>query len=158
MRQQKITLGEMRSTGLRGVLIYCADYKCSHYITAMADRWADDVRQSDIKPRFVCSACGKRGVDVRSDFHWDKPGGLTRGYGSRTFRLLALRGGKRRNRNNIPTRLNLTPRRLPQSLGGNGRWPRCFLRAGAIFNTRLHMIAFILPRRQCGMLSNSLMR
>ena len=25
-RQQKITLGEMRSSGVRGLLIYCADY------------------------------------------------------------------------------------------------------------------------------------
>jgi len=28
---------EMRSAGVRGVLIFCADYNCSHYITAMAD-------------------------------------------------------------------------------------------------------------------------
>jgi hypothetical protein len=21
-----------------------------------------------------CSACGKRGADIRPDFHWDKPG------------------------------------------------------------------------------------
>ena len=29
-RQQKITLGEMRSSGVRGLLVYCADYKCAH--------------------------------------------------------------------------------------------------------------------------------
>jgi hypothetical protein len=28
--QQKITFGEMRASGVRGVLIYCADYRCSH--------------------------------------------------------------------------------------------------------------------------------
>jgi hypothetical protein len=38
-RPQKITFAEMRSSGVRGVLIYCADYKCSHFITARADRW-----------------------------------------------------------------------------------------------------------------------
>jgi hypothetical protein len=54
----------MRSAGVRGVLIYCADYKCSHYITAMADRWTDDVRLSDIEPRFVGSACGKQGFPL----------------------------------------------------------------------------------------------
>jgi hypothetical protein len=27
-RPQKITFGEMRDMGVRGVLIYCADYKC----------------------------------------------------------------------------------------------------------------------------------
>lgn len=30
-----------------------------------ADRWPDDVCLSDIEPRFVCTACGKRGGDVR---------------------------------------------------------------------------------------------
>jgi hypothetical protein len=33
----------------------------------MADRWADDVRLSDLEPGFICSACGKRGADVRPD-------------------------------------------------------------------------------------------
>jgi hypothetical protein len=33
-REQKITLGEMRDTGVRGLLIYCSDYKCSHSINA----------------------------------------------------------------------------------------------------------------------------
>jgi hypothetical protein len=28
-RPQKITFGELRDMGMRGVLIYCADYKCS---------------------------------------------------------------------------------------------------------------------------------
>ncbi len=32
-RPQKITLAEMRSSGVRGLLVYCADYKCSHWIT-----------------------------------------------------------------------------------------------------------------------------
>jgi hypothetical protein len=27
-RPQKITFGEMRDAGVRGVLIYCSDYKC----------------------------------------------------------------------------------------------------------------------------------
>src|SRR6478672_5782494 len=36
------------------------------------DRWPDDVRLSDLEPRFVCSACGKRGADVRLDFSWEQ--------------------------------------------------------------------------------------
>ena len=32
-RQQKITFGEMRAAGVRGLLIYCSDYKCSHWTT-----------------------------------------------------------------------------------------------------------------------------
>src|ERR1700730_17351930 len=43
---QKIPLGEMRLSGVRGLLIYCADYRCSHSIAISADRWPDDVRLS----------------------------------------------------------------------------------------------------------------
>ncbi len=67
-RQTKITFGEMRSSGARGVLVYCSDYKCSHSVEMSADRWPDDARLSDIEPRFTCQACGKRGGDVRPNF------------------------------------------------------------------------------------------
>ena len=49
---QKITFGDMRDSG---VLIYCSDYRCSHWIEMAADQWPDDVRLSDVEPRFVCS-------------------------------------------------------------------------------------------------------
>jgi hypothetical protein len=81
MRPQKITFGEMRAAGVRGILVYCADYRCSHSIEALADRWADDVRLSDIEPRFVCTACGKCGADVRPNFSWNKPPVAAMGYG-----------------------------------------------------------------------------
>jgi len=71
-RPQKITFAEMRDMGVRGLLIYCADYRCSHSIASSGDQWPDDLRLSDIKPRFVCRACGKRGADVRPHFNWDK--------------------------------------------------------------------------------------
>jgi hypothetical protein len=29
-RQKKITFAEMRASGVRGLLIYCSDYRCSH--------------------------------------------------------------------------------------------------------------------------------
>ena len=66
--RQKITLGEMRASGVRGALIYCADYQCSHSIRISGDQWADDVRLSDLEGKFTCTACGKRGADVRPDF------------------------------------------------------------------------------------------
>jgi hypothetical protein len=31
---QKITFGDMRESGVRGVLIYCSNYHCSHYAPA----------------------------------------------------------------------------------------------------------------------------
>jgi hypothetical protein len=59
-RPQKITFAQMRASGVRGLLIYCSDYRCSHSIAQMGDVWPDDVRLSDIEPRFVSTACGKR--------------------------------------------------------------------------------------------------
>jgi hypothetical protein len=32
-----LSFGDMRDMGVRGVLIYCADYHCSHSIAVMAD-------------------------------------------------------------------------------------------------------------------------
>jgi hypothetical protein len=48
-RPQKITFGEMRSPGVRGLLIYCADYHCSHSSATSAKRWPDYVQLSDIE-------------------------------------------------------------------------------------------------------------
>jgi hypothetical protein len=63
MRPQKITFGEMRDEmGVHGVLVYCADHHCSHSVALNADCSPDDLRLSDIEPRFVCAAYGKRGA------------------------------------------------------------------------------------------------
>ena len=66
---QKITLGEMRDAGVRGLLVCCADYKCSHSAEISADQWPDDVRLSDLEPLFFCQACGLKGADVRPNFN-----------------------------------------------------------------------------------------
>lgn len=55
-----------------GVPVYCADFQCSHSVVLGADQWPDDVRLSEVKPRFVCHSSGHRGADVRPDFNWDK--------------------------------------------------------------------------------------
>jgi hypothetical protein len=81
MRPQKITFGEMRDEmGVHGVLVYCADYRGSHRVALSADRWPDDVRLSDLEPRFVCRACGRRGADIRPDFNWNKLPTAAMGY------------------------------------------------------------------------------
>ena len=70
-REQKITLGEMRASGVTGLLIYCSDHRCGHLrrlSAAEVGTWSDSVRLSDLEPRFVCKACGRRGADVRLDF------------------------------------------------------------------------------------------
>jgi hypothetical protein len=71
-RPQKITLGEMRAMGIRGLLIYCSDYKCSHNVEISADQWPDHVRLSDLEPLFTCEACGPKGAEVRADFNWQR--------------------------------------------------------------------------------------
>ena len=81
-RPQKITVGEMRDTGVRGMLIYCSDFKCSHSIAVSADQWPDDVRLSDLEARFVCKGCGKRGVYVRPNLHWKELPTAAMGYRS----------------------------------------------------------------------------
>ena len=68
--EKKITFADMRDMGVRSLLIYCTDYRCSHSI-ANSDRWPDHVRLSDLEPRFVCQPAG-RGADVRPDFNWNK--------------------------------------------------------------------------------------
>lgn len=70
--RQKITFGEMCTTGVRGLLIYCSDYQCSHWTAISGDRLPDDVRLSDLEGRFTCQACGARGADVRPDFNWER--------------------------------------------------------------------------------------
>ncbi|MDA9469636.1 MULTISPECIES: hypothetical protein [unclassified Bradyrhizobium] len=69
-RPMKITFGEMREMGLRGVLVYC---HCGHNLAVSADRWPDDIRLSDVEPRFVCGGCGNRGADVRPNFASGSP-------------------------------------------------------------------------------------
>jgi hypothetical protein len=46
---QKITLAECVQP-MRGLLIYCSDYHCSHRTTLSADGRPDDLRLSDLEP------------------------------------------------------------------------------------------------------------
>jgi hypothetical protein len=67
-RPQKITLAEMRAANVRGLLIYCSDYHCSHWTAISGDRWPDGVCLSGLEPQFTCQACGRPGADVRPDW------------------------------------------------------------------------------------------
>jgi hypothetical protein len=66
VRPQTITFADLREQGVRGLLIYCADYRRSHSIAISSDRLPDDLRLSDIELRFTCTACGERGADGRT--------------------------------------------------------------------------------------------
>lgn len=78
-RPVKITFGEMREMGVRSVLVYCS-HRCGHHVALDADRWPDDIRLSDIEPRFVCRKCGQGGAEVRPDFDRGKPQIAAMGY------------------------------------------------------------------------------
>jgi hypothetical protein len=62
---QKITFGEMRASGARDIRIHCRNISCGHHIEINADSWADDVRLSDIEPKFFCTKCRQRGGEIR---------------------------------------------------------------------------------------------
>src|SRR6266852_7205811 len=62
----KITFRQLRKMGVAPCF---SDDKCSHATASSGDQSPDDVRLSDIEPLFICHACGKRGADVRPDFH-----------------------------------------------------------------------------------------
>jgi len=66
-RPLKITLGDLRSTGVRDLIVFCQDYRCSHNVKLSAeyvDRWPDELRISQLEPRFVCTSCGMRGSNI----------------------------------------------------------------------------------------------
>jgi hypothetical protein len=57
-RPQKITFAEIRADGVRDILVCCSDHRCSHSVAQWQTVRADDLRLSDIEPRFTCRACG----------------------------------------------------------------------------------------------------
>jgi len=36
-RSKKITFAEMRASGVRGLLVYCSDFRCSHSIAVSGE-------------------------------------------------------------------------------------------------------------------------
>jgi hypothetical protein len=65
----KIALANVRSNGVRTLLVYCTNAPlCWHSTTINADRWSDDVRLSDLEPLFVCTQCGAKGAELRPNY------------------------------------------------------------------------------------------
>jgi hypothetical protein len=73
LTRQKISFGEMRAAGVRGLLIYRSDYRCSHHTTISGDPWPDDVRLSDIEPRAAVCAGNWRVSALGVLFEFRKP-------------------------------------------------------------------------------------
>jgi hypothetical protein len=74
-----VTLGHIRSHGVRHLLIYCNQgLYCYHHALINADRWPDETVLLDMNRRAVCAKCGVIGADVRPN--WSErppPGSLT---------------------------------------------------------------------------------
>jgi hypothetical protein len=62
------TLGHLRSSGVRRLLIYCATGLCHHSATVDADRWPDDTALRGLCPKAVFTRCGMIGADVRPNW------------------------------------------------------------------------------------------
>jgi hypothetical protein len=62
-----VTLGHIRSHGVRHLLIYCTHY-CYHSAVINADRWPDETALLDLDRRAICTKCGMIGADVRPNW------------------------------------------------------------------------------------------
>jgi hypothetical protein len=68
-----VTLGHIRSHGVRRLLVYCsARLYCHHSAVVDADRWPDETVLLDLDRRAVCTKCGIIGADVRPNWS-DRP-------------------------------------------------------------------------------------
>ena len=65
---RKSLSGKCGNRGPTRLIVYCGDYKCAHSVIIDAGRWGDDMRISELEPKFTCRACGHRGADIRPLF------------------------------------------------------------------------------------------
>jgi hypothetical protein len=62
----------MRESGPTRLIVYCGDYHYAHSVVIEASCWDDDVRLSDLEPKFTCRTCGHRCADVRPLFDHER--------------------------------------------------------------------------------------
>jgi hypothetical protein len=68
-RGPSVTLGHIRSHGVRHLLIYCSQgLYCHHSTVVDADRWPDEAVLLDLDRRAVCTKRGIVGADVRPNW------------------------------------------------------------------------------------------
>ena len=71
-RGPPVTLGHIRSHGVRRLLIYCSTGLCHRSAIIDVDGWPDDTVLLDLDRRAVCIKCGMIGADVRPNWS-DRP-------------------------------------------------------------------------------------
>jgi hypothetical protein len=67
-RGPPVTLGHIRSHGVRRLLIYCSTGLCHHSAVINADRWPDETVLLDLDRRAVCARCGIIAPEVRPNW------------------------------------------------------------------------------------------
>jgi hypothetical protein len=77
-----MTLGNMRSLGVRSLDVRCA--VCHHEAVLPADGWPDAVPVRAFAPRMVCTRCGIIGADARPNWREMKANGNWRTHQART--------------------------------------------------------------------------
>jgi hypothetical protein len=65
-RIEPMTLGNMRSLGVRGLYVKCPN--CNHAARLDVDDYPDHVPVPIFGPRMVCTACGIVGADARPNW------------------------------------------------------------------------------------------
>ena len=71
MRQaptEPMTLGNMRSLGVRGLAVHCGGHDCWHSAVLDVDAYPDEVPVPAFVPRLRCKKCGHRGADARPNW------------------------------------------------------------------------------------------
>jgi hypothetical protein len=61
-----MTLGNMRSLGVRSLFVTCV--LCRHEAVLSAERWGDAMLVREFRPRMVCTRCGMVGADARPNW------------------------------------------------------------------------------------------
>jgi hypothetical protein len=70
-----MTIGNMRSQGVRSVSAYCQSINCGHEAAFNVDAWPDELPVPDIALSLRCSRCGRkeiRTMPVWSESSWHR--------------------------------------------------------------------------------------
>lgn len=71
-----MTLGNMRTNGVRTLTAWCLGHGCNHRSTLDVSKYADDVPVPAFGPRLRCEVCGHLGADVRPNWNERAPANL----------------------------------------------------------------------------------
>ena len=63
-RPTKISFGEMRDSGVRGILVYCADYHCSHSVAVRRRRHRESGPLHSLAQLQTCTRRRRQPYDV----------------------------------------------------------------------------------------------